>query len=142
MIPPTQEDNSLGRTPSKRRSTAPTGTILLVDDDGKFRRLLQDFLELKGYRVATASTGEELLELLPHVSPAVVLLDIMLPGMDGILALKHLRVLHPSLPVIFITNVDTDHAKEEAITLGSNDYLLKPFNFEYLETILLTRVFT
>ena len=117
------------------------GTVLLVDDDQKFRQLLHEFLELKGYTVATAATGEEMLERLSNLTPAVVLLDVMLPGMDGILAFKHLRLLRPNLPVIFITNTDSDRTREEAVTLGSNEYLLKPFSFDYLETILLTRIF-
>jgi DNA-binding response OmpR family regulator len=117
------------------------GEILLVDDDARFRDILKEFLELKGFSVFAAGTGEEALGCLAEHAPAVVLLDLKMPGMDGVLTLKHIRMRKPNLPVIIVTNSDEEHARQEAVVLGSNDYLLKPFNFDHLETILLTRIF-
>ena len=118
------------------------GQILLVDDDVKWRQILQSFLELKGFDVLTAGTGEEARQRLTCSSPRVMLLDVKMPGMDGFLTLKHIRVMYPNLPVIFTTNVDEDEAIREAEILGVQDYLVKPFNLEHLETILLTKIFT
>ena len=118
------------------------GRILLVDDDPKFRQILQSFLELKGFRVITAGSGEDALDQLTHCDPRVVLLDMKMPGMDGLLTLKHLRISHPNLPVIFVTQMDEEERINEAGVLGVNDYLIKPFSFEALEAILLTKVFS
>lgn len=118
------------------------GQVLLVDDDIKWRQILQNFLELKGFEVLTAGSGEEAREQLAHTSPKVILLDVRMPGMDGFLTLKHIRIVYPNLPVIFTTNLDEDEAIREAGVLGAQDYLIKPFNLEHLETILLTKIFT
>lgn len=133
-------DRWVKATPPRREERH--GEVLLVEDEPKVRSLVQNFLEFKGFTVIAASSGEEALERLACSSPGVVLLDIKLPGMDGLSTLKRLRVSHPTLPVIFLTQVDEDHAKEEARTLGAHEYLTKPFDFEYLETLLRTQVFT
>lgn len=116
--------------------------ILVVDDEPKFLTILKHFLELRGFRVIAARSGEEAIEQLALTSPAAMLLDIRMPGMDGLLTLKHIRITHPNLPVIFITNMDEDEKKREAVLLGANNYLVKPFDFDQLETVLLTNIFT
>lgn len=116
------------------------GLVLLVDDDTKWCGILKNFLELKGFEVLTAGTGEEAMQQLARTLPKVILLDVRMPGMDGFLTLKHIRMAHPNLPVIFTTHLDEDEAIREAGTLGAHDYLIKPFNLEHLETILLTKI--
>lgn len=115
--------------------------ILLVDDDPKFRQILQAFLELKGFQVRAAGSGEDALQQLAREEPRVVLLDMKMPGMDGLLTLKHLRLAHQNLPVIFATQMDEEDLIGEAKILGVNDYLVKPFSFEFLEAILRTKIF-
>ena len=117
------------------------GTVLLVDDDPRFRAILQAFLELNGCTVVTAGAGDDALERIALDAPNVVLLDMRMPGMDGILTLKHLRMAHPHLPVICVTQDGEDGTREEALTLGANDYLLKPLNFEQLRAILFLKIF-
>ena len=117
------------------------GQVLLVDDDAKWRQILQNFLELKGFDVLTASTGEEAIQQLARAVPRVLLLDVKMPGMDGFLTLKHIRIRYPNLPVIFTTHLDEDEAIREAGILGAQDYLIKPFDLEHLETLLLTKIF-
>ena len=117
------------------------GTVLLVDDDPKFVKLLQEFLELNGFWVVTASSGEEAVERLNQSFVNVVLLDVRMAGMDGLLTLKRIRVAHPNLPVIFVTNVDEEAIREEARVLGAHEYIVKPLDFEHLKSILLTQIF-
>ena len=64
-----------------------------------------------------------------------------MPGMDGLATLKRIRALSPTLPVVMITQVDEEHVMEEATGLGVHDYMIKPFNFEQLKTLLVTKIF-
>ena len=118
------------------------GPILLVDNDPKFQQIMREFLALKGFRVIVASSGQEALEQLMCSDPWVVLLDMKMPEMDGLSTLKRIRVSHPNVPVIFVTQGDEEEIIGEARLLGVNDCLLKPFSFEALEAILLTKIVT
>jgi DNA-binding response OmpR family regulator len=114
--------------------------ILLVDDDHRWRAILQDFLELKGFTVTAASSGDEALTVLQRTRPAAVLLDIKMPGLNGLQTLQRVRISHPTLPVILVTQVDEEEFVEAAGTLGVRDYVIKPFHFEQLEAILRTGI--
>lgn len=116
------------------------GTILVVDDEPKLRALLQEFLNQHGFTVTTAASGEEALDVFQRSSPSVVLLDIKMPGMDGLTALREIRALRPSATVIMITGLEGEQAMAEAQALGANGYIVKPFNLEYLETVLLNNI--
>ena len=148
-LPPEPQEDALIAEVSRWLTMAPTtpapkplvGTVLVVDDDPKFRDILRNFLELRGFAVAAAGSGEEGLAALKDQQPGVVLLDLRMPGMDGLLTLKHLRMAYPNLPVLILSNLDEGAAMEEAGLLGVNDYLVKPFNFEHLENVLLTKIF-
>ena len=118
------------------------GTILVVEDEPKLRAIVTDFLELSGFTVHAVGSGEEAIEVVRTQELRVVLLDIKMPGMDGFMTLRHIRVLHPNLPVIFMTQVDEQAAMDEAVILGANDYLIKPFNFDHLKTTLLWKIFS
>ena len=118
------------------------GTVLLVDDEPKIRELLREFLEMSGFTVVTAESGEQALQSIMQSPPRVVLLDIRMPGMDGLLTLKHLRVHQPNLPVIIITQDEQEDTMKEAVLLGAYDYLIKPFTFTQLKTLLLDKIFT
>lgn len=113
-----------------------------MDDDLKFQNILRTFLELKGFRVIVASSGQDALAEIARSTPRVVLLDVKMPGMDGILTLKQIRLAYPTLPVIFATQLDEDDMIGAAGLLGVNGYLTKPFSFESLEAILRTTIFT
>ena len=117
------------------------GRVLLVDDDPKFQNILRAFLELKGFSVIVASSGQDALAEIARSAPRVVLLDMKMPEMDGLLTLKHIRLAYPTLPVIFATQIDEDDMVGEAGLLGVNGYLTKPFSFEGLEDILRTTIF-
>ena len=111
-------------------------TILLVDDEPKWRQILKEFLELHGFLTAAAGTGEEALTYLAREQPKVLVLDIRMPGMDGLLTLKHIRIYHPHLPVVIVSQSDEERVREEAGILGVCDYLVKPLNLEELRRVL------
>lgn len=131
----------LAAAPPPAEAAPARGHILLVDDELKQRGIVQEFLQLQGFSVTLAGSGEEALEFLAQALPRVVLLDLRLPGMDGLLTLKKIRMLYPTLPVIVVTQVYEDQALEEATVLGADDYITKPFNFQHLKDVLLRKVF-
>lgn len=108
-----------------------TEHILLVDDDKLLRRSLSFNLEKAGYYVSTAATAEDALALARHNPPDLVLLDIGLPGMDGLEALRHFqKVLNA--PVIFLTARQRELDEILGLELGADDYITKPFHLDVL----------
>lgn len=105
--------------------------ILLVDDDALMRRSLSFRLEQAGYRVTTAANAEDALEIARTSSVDLVLLDIGLPGMDGLDALRH---FHDDLnvPVIFVTARRRELDEALGLELGADDYITKPFDINVL----------
>ena len=116
------------------------GSILIVDDEPKLRAVLEDFLTSHGFSVLTAGSGLEALAQVQRANPTVVLLDVRMPGMNGVATLKQLKASAPAVTVIMVTGLEEEHTMEEALALGASDYILKPFNLEYLETILLNKI--
>ena len=105
---------------------ASKGTVVLVDDDPKLRRLYTDFLSAKGYTVMPARDGAEGLNLITRITPKLVLLDIMMPGLDGIETCRRMReVLGPRVPIMFLTSLDSADRLREGLKAGGDDYLLK-----------------
>lgn len=104
-------------------------TILLVDDDALMRRSLAFHLEHAGYQVQTAANAEDALAIVRHSPPTLVLLDIGLPGMDGLEALRALKAQH-SVPVIFLTARRRELDEVVGLELGADDYITKPFDVD------------
>jgi DNA-binding response OmpR family regulator len=111
--------------------------ILLVDDDALLRRSLAFSLEQAGYHVSTAATGEDALALALRDPPDLILLDIGLPGMDGLETLPRLRE-HLNTPVIFLTARRRDLDQVLGFELGADDYITKPFDLD----VVLARIKT
>ena len=103
--------------------------ILLVDDDALLRRSLSFNLEQNGYRVSTAGNAEDALALAKRDRPDLILLDIGLPGMDGLDALKYIQD-KLEVPVIFLTARRRELDEVLGLELGADDYLTKPFNLD------------
>ena len=101
--------------------------IVVVDDDPVLRAILRGYLEDAGYRVTEAADGENLIGALPRLAPALVLLDVKLPGTDGFALLRSIRA-RSSLPVIMVTSRSEARARVEGLELGADDYVTKPFN--------------
>jgi len=102
--------------------------ILLVDDEPAIRRALRPPLVELGFQVAEASRGEEALQALRSSAHDVVLLDVNMPGIGGIETLRRIRALAPRLPVLMLTVRDEEEDKVEALELGADDYVTKPFS--------------
>jgi DNA-binding response OmpR family regulator len=109
------------------------GKILVVDDEPPVGEILSEFLTPKGYEVLCAQGGLEGLSKLEKFRPDIVLLDVRMPDLDGITVLRRIREANPSVSVLMMSgNTDTEAAKE-TLQLGAFDYVLKPFDFEYLD---------
>ncbi len=106
-------------------------TILLIDDDALMRRSLGFNLEQAGFRVLTAASAEDGLSLAKRTPPDLVLLDINLPGMDGLDALRRFRE-DLKAPVIFVTARRRELDQVLGLELGADDYITKPFDFNVL----------
>lgn len=114
--------------------------ILVVDDEPMVLDYLKEFLEGKGYVVTTASSGPEALKVVESKRPHLVLLDILMPGMNGLEALPRILEIDPTIGVIMLTGIDDYRVVKKAIGKGAYDYITKPINFDYLETSILTRL--
>ncbi len=106
--------------------------ILVVDDDPDIVKLLKYFLEAKGRQVQTASNGAEALELFKKEPPDLVILDVILPGMDGWAVLQKIRE-SSQVPVLMLTGKDTPTDKVKGLLSGADDYIAKPFDLAELE---------
>ena len=101
--------------------------ILIIDDDVELCDLLSDFLQLEGFEVASLHDGREALQRIGDIGPDAVVLDIMLPGMQGLEVLRQLRE-RDRLPVIMLTARGEDNDRILGLELGADDYLPKPCN--------------
>ena len=106
--------------------------ILLVDDEKDFTEMLGLRLSEQGEKTFIADSGKECLDVLDNESIDVVVLDILMPGMDGIETLKEIKKKFPIVEVIMLTGHGTIETAIEGMKLGAYDYLLKPANFKDL----------
>ena len=111
-------------------------TILIVDDEPQQRRLLGGFLEPLGYAVGEASSAEEAMAQIARARPALVLLDVRLPGMSGMEALPEIRKIAADLPVLLVTAYADLRQAVAAMKSGADDYLAKPLDLDELEAAI------
>ena len=112
------------------------GRILIVDDEPSMRRYLQTALELDSYLVDTAASGEEAVEKVRQNTPDVILLDLVLPGWDGLETLKRIRKASPLTKIVMISCVRDTRKVVQAMRLGAQDYLAKPIQKEEMDEVL------
>ena len=105
----------------------PAPHIALVDDHRDIRDLVSKYLSQHGYRVSVAESGAALRRLLERSAPDLVVLDIMMPGEDGLSVCRHLRST-TNLPIIFLTAMAEETERIIGLEIGADDYLTKPFN--------------
>ncbi len=105
--------------------------ILVVDDEPQIRRSLQVNLEGKGYAVVTAEDAEQAIQTIANRAPDVIVLDLLMPRMDGIELTRRIRE-HSAVPIIVLSAIGDERKKVEALELGADDYVTKPFSVEEL----------
>jgi len=105
--------------------------ILVVDDEPQIRQSLQVNLQNRNYDVATTASGEEALDAMARRSPDVVIVDLVLPSMDGIELTRRIRA-HSPVPIIVLSAIGDERKKVEALESGADDYVTKPFGMEEL----------
>ena len=111
--------------------------ILVIDDELPICELLDEFLSYQGFQVTTAINGEEALLKFKENRPQVVLLDIKMPGMDGLEVLRRIKEIDSGTGVIMISAFGDVNTVQEALQRGANDYLEKPIDLERLRKILI-----
>ena len=109
-----------------------TRRILVVDDEDNLRTMLVAALKFEGFDVAQVSNGREALRALKEARPDLIILDVMMPELDGFATLKRMREAGDRTPVIFLTAKDTSADAVAGLGLGADDYLAKPFALEEL----------
>ena len=114
--------------------------ILIVDDESAIREFLSDFFRKKGFQTFEAKNGLEAVEMTRKEKPSVILMDITMPGMDGVLALKKIREFDTEVGVVMATSIQDEQIAKETAALGAYHYVLKPFDLQYLELVVLTRL--
>ena len=112
------------------RSSQPEARLLVVDDEPNIVELLSASLRYAGFEVATATNGQEALAEAQRFRPDLVLLDVMLPDIDGFNVVRRLRGAGTRTPVLFLTARDATEDKITGLTLGGDDYVTKPFSLE------------
>ncbi len=113
------------------------GNILVVDDELDMQRYLQTLLELDSYQVETVSSGEAALERVQNGSiPDMILLDVVMPGLDGLQTLERLREMRPDIKVVMLSCVNNPRTVVQAMRLGAEDYLPKPFHKAGLDAVI------
>src|SRR5215467_12838219 len=114
-----------------------TAKILLVDDEPGMLRYIKTLLEVDDYKVETATTGEEALERVEKgMQPDLVLLDVLMPGIDGLETLEQLKKMRPGIKVVMLSCVSDTKKVVQAMRLGAQDYLTKPFQKAELDSVI------
>ena len=108
--------------------------LLIVDDEKDVLFFLKTFFQTRNFDVYTAESGEEAVQKVKNARPHIVLMDIKMPGIGGVEALKRIKAIDPAVAVIMATAVYDESTAKEALALGAYDYVTKPFNLEYMET--------
>lgn len=106
--------------------------ILIVEDDPAIRRVMVDALRLEGYELLEAATFADAVRLAVQATCDLLLLDLVLPGGDGLDVLAQSRAVHPTLPVIILTARGSEADRVRGLTLGADDYVVKPFSVKEL----------
>src|SRR5258705_9910917 len=109
------------------------GRILVVDDEAPVREVLTEYFATEGYAVEAATSGLEALSAVRGGRADLVLLDVRMPGLDGVQVLRRIRELTDRVPVIMVTANEDVSLARETLTLGAFDYVAKPFDFDYLD---------
>ena len=126
----TRDRRSRGRQFTPTGRATPEARLLVVDDEPNIRELLSASLRYAGFEVATAADGQQALALADSFRPDLLVLDVMMPGLDGFGVVRRLRQSGRHTPVLFLTARDAAEDKVSGLTLGGDDYVTKPFSLD------------
>jgi two-component system chemotaxis response regulator CheY len=116
--------------------TTATKRLLVVDDALIMRAMIKDIARQAGWEIAgEATNGRECLERYRELSPDLVTLDIVMPELDGVEALRQLRHEHPQAAVVMVSAIDQKEKLSECIRLGARDFIVKPFDRDHLRSL-------
>ena len=110
--------------------------VLLVDDEEEFVKALSDRMKMRDLESGVAFSGEEALKTMDEDLPDVMVLDLKMPGMDGMEVLRRAKKVYPGVQIIMLTGYWSEQDQEEALSLGAFEYLKKPVSFEKLMEII------
>lgn len=111
-------------------------SVLLVDDEREFVSTLAERMEMRGFAPEVAFNGEQALEMLARNTPDVMVLDVKMPGMDGLEVLRRTRKSHPHIQVIILTGHGSERDEETARRLGAFEHLNKPVDINDLVVVM------
>jgi len=119
-----------------RKTVMNSAKLLLVDDEEDFITALAERLRIRSYEARTVTSGEAALLEIGNERPDVVILDLKMPGMDGLEVLREIKTRDPSIYVIMVTGSVDEHVGEQAMEAGATNYLVKPLDIEDLVGML------
>lgn len=128
------ETEILTRKPNREAARSPRGYVLIVDDEEQNRQLLRDPLEVHGYEIAEAANGKEAMRLVQQRPPDAILLDVMMPEMDGFEFCRYMKKqnLTPPIPILMVTALSERQERLMGIAAGASDFLSKPVDLHDL----------
>lgn len=115
-------------------------TVLVVDDDDAIRKVLVTYFTHKGFRVLEAANGEDSMSLFTKHMPQIVLLDILMPGFNGLEMLEMYRKIYPNLKVIMISSIQDEKIFRKCIEMGAVDYMTKPIDLINLDSCVMSKI--
>lgn len=110
--------------------------IMVVDDEPFIREMMEEFLSLQGHDAFSASSGEEAISQLADKDPDMVLLDIWLPGINGLETLARIKEVNPKVRIVMLSAFGDEDTVNEALEMGASFYLQKPIEFKKLNMII------
>jgi CheY-like chemotaxis protein len=116
--------------------------ILAVDDNPEHLELLAVNLTEAGYRLIVVNSGAEALKTIEIEKPGLVLLDVLMPEMNGFEVLKRIKAIYPDIPVAMVTSIWDDEEGKKCLEAGAFDYITKPIDFNHLKNVILIKLFT
>jgi len=122
------------------KKAQPGAQVLVVDDEVVVRRVITDYLEGKGYSVSAVDSGQAALDYLEQSKPGIILLDIFMPGVNGLEVLRQVRRGQPGVDVLVISGFADAELERKVKALGAIDCLRKPFDFNTLYTLVAQRL--
>ncbi|MFQ5899891.1 MAG: response regulator, partial [Candidatus Methylomirabilia bacterium] len=114
--------------------------VLVVDDEAEFREVLAEYLRSNGFDTLEACDGEEALSRIPDFRPQMVLLDIRMPGLDGVETLRRIKTLPQKTGVVMVSGLEDEETARQTLAIGASDYVCKPVDFGYLDSVLETHM--